>query len=168
MTVAGTKQASGKGATTTAEERAKAAREDRPEHAAHDRDLLAFDTPVMSLRIHRPHLRLPRLSTEPAERAARAARAALPPPARLAYYGGLGAAAALGAIEWPVAVAIGVGTAIGQRMRRGGERTERARATADRPAAPPPPDPTAKQETAESSRRRRSGKGGAAGEEGQG
>src|SRR5690606_18578 len=109
-----------------------------------------------------------RLSTEPAERAARAARAALPPPARLAYYGGLGAAAALGAIEWPVAVAIGVGAAIGQRMRRGGEPTARARATADRPAAPPPPDPTAKQETAESSRRRRSGKGGAAGEEGQG
>jgi len=156
MTVAGTKQASGKGATTTAEERAKAAREDRPEHAAHDRDLLAFDTPVMSLRIHRPHLRLPRVSTEPAERAARAARSALPPPARLVYYGGLGAAAALGAIEWPVAVAIGVGTAIGQRMRRGGERTQR---TAERRTSPPA-DPTAGPEPGVTPKRRRTGKGG--------
>lgn len=67
MTVAGTKQASGKGATMTAEEKVRATREDRPERTAHDRDLFALDTPVMSLRIHRPHLRLPRLSTEPAE-----------------------------------------------------------------------------------------------------
>jgi len=136
MTVAGTKQAPAKRGTKAGEE-AQPTTEDRPA----ERDLLSLDTPVMSLRIHRPHLRLPRMTTEPAGRAARAARSALPPPSRLAYYGGLGAAAALGAIEWPVAVAIGVGTAIGQRVRRDGRRGQQAgeRGT-------PPEDPTAKRE----------------------
>ena len=136
MTVAGTKQAPAKRGAKASEE-AQTTMADRP--AEHD--LLALDTPVLSLRIHRPHLRLPRLATAPAGRAARAARSALPPPSRLAYYGGLGAAAALGAIEWPVAVAIGVGTAIGQRVRRDGRRAQQA---GQRGA--PPEDPTAKPE----------------------
>jgi hypothetical protein len=43
----------------------------------------------------------------------------LPPPERLAFYGGLGLAAVLGAIDWPVATAIGLGTIIARRTGRG-------------------------------------------------
>jgi hypothetical protein len=45
------------------------------------------------------------------------AKTFLPPPERLIYYGGLGALAMLGFIEWPVAAAIGAGTMIAQRAR---------------------------------------------------
>jgi hypothetical protein len=43
----------------------------------------------------------------------------LPPPERLAFYGGLGLAATLGAIDWPVAAAVGLGTIIARRTGRG-------------------------------------------------
>ncbi|GAA3114069.1 hypothetical protein GCM10010466_01480 [Planomonospora alba] len=56
------------------------------------------------------------------------ARSFLPPRERLAYYGGLGALAAFGLLEWPVAAAIGVGTVIAQRSRGGGGEESRARA----------------------------------------
>lgn len=36
----------------------------------------------------------------------------LPPPKRLAFYGGLGALAVVGALDWPVAAAIGAATAV--------------------------------------------------------
>ncbi|GAT67339.1 hypothetical protein HS048_23260 [Planomonospora sp. ID91781] len=58
--------------------------------------------------------------------AARAFLPALPPRERLAYYGGLGALAAFGLIEWPVAAAIGVGTVIARRSRNGGGENLRA------------------------------------------
>lgn len=44
----------------------------------------------------------------------------IPPPGRLAFYGGLGAAATFGVIDWPVAVAIGAGLAIAGRARARG------------------------------------------------
>jgi hypothetical protein len=110
MTVAETKEA------TTG--RASEARTETRERT--ERDLLALDTPVVSLHVHRPHLHLPGVTTKPAGRAVRAARNVLPTPTRLVYYGGLGAMAVAGVIEWPVAVAIGLGTAIGQRIRRNG------------------------------------------------
>ncbi len=44
--------------------------------------------------------------------AASALRSHLPPPQQTAYYAGLGLLGALSLIEWPVAVAIGTGTAI--------------------------------------------------------
>ncbi|TNY34677.1 hypothetical protein EIO00_22610 [Thermomonospora catenispora] len=47
--------------------------------------------------------------------AGRSAASHLPPPERLAFYGGLGAMAAFNVISWPVAAAIGVGTAIARR-----------------------------------------------------
>ncbi|GGL17670.1 hypothetical protein [Planomonospora parontospora] len=58
--------------------------------------------------------------------AARALLPALPSRERLAYYGGLGALAAFGLIEWPVAAAIGVGTVIARRSRNGGGENLRA------------------------------------------
>lgn len=44
------------------------------------------------------HIRLPAVGDVP-----------LPPPDRLAYYAGLGAIAAFGVIDWPVALVIGAG-----------------------------------------------------------
>ncbi|GAB2800773.1 hypothetical protein GCM10027176_01000 [Actinoallomurus bryophytorum] len=52
----------------------------------------------------------------------------LPPPERLAFYGGLGLAAVIGAIDWPVAAAIGVGAMIARRTgRRAGGLRSRTR-----------------------------------------
>jgi hypothetical protein len=42
----------------------------------------------------------------------------LPPAERMAYYAGLGALAAFGVIEWPVAAAIGAGTILARRALR--------------------------------------------------
>lgn len=45
----------------------------------------------------------------------------LPPPERMVFYGGLGVAAVMGAIDWPVAAAIGIGTMLARRaLRRNG------------------------------------------------
>jgi hypothetical protein len=59
--------------------------------------------------------------------AAGAATSMLPPRDRLLYYGGLGTAAVLGVIEWPVAIAVGAGIAIAQRSHQeDGGRTQRS------------------------------------------
>ncbi len=42
----------------------------------------------------------------------------LPPPDRLIFYSGLGAAAVFGVIDWPVAAAIGLGTMIARKAAR--------------------------------------------------
>lgn len=78
---------------------------------------------------HLPHVSLPHVSRQEAGQAVDAAKSFLPPPERMAYYGGLGALAVAGLIEWPVAAAIGVGTVIAQRAR-GMSRSGRARAAA--------------------------------------
>lgn len=39
-------------------------------------------------------------------------KVSVPPPDRLAFYGGLGLLAAVSVIDWPVALAIGVGAAV--------------------------------------------------------
>lgn len=52
-----------------------------------------------------------------------------PPPERLAFYGGLGLAAAFGVIEWPVAAAVGLGMVLARRALGPG-RAGRTRSTA--------------------------------------
>jgi hypothetical protein len=47
--------------------------------------------------------------------AARGARSMLPSRSSMLFYGGLAATAVVGAIEWPVAAAIGVGSALASR-----------------------------------------------------
>ncbi|MEV6982863.1 hypothetical protein AB0M95_16600 [Sphaerisporangium sp. NPDC051017] len=93
-----------------------------PSAAEHDGDLFSMDTPVVSVSVHRPHMpRMPRLMGgtrrrgQEMNRAMETARTFLPPPERIAYYGGLGLLAAVGLLEWPVAAAIGAGTLIAQR-----------------------------------------------------
>ncbi|MFJ2032401.1 hypothetical protein [Streptosporangium sp. NPDC087985] len=85
----------------------------------HKHEGLAFtlDLPMMSVRFHPPHLHLPHISLQEAGQAVDAAKSFLPPADRMVYYGGLGALAVAGLIEWPVAAAIGVGTMIAQRAR---------------------------------------------------
>jgi hypothetical protein len=46
----------------------------------------------------------------------------LPPPKRLAFYGGLGALAVVGALDWPVAVAIGAAAAVARGSKNGDRR----------------------------------------------
>lgn len=80
-----------------------------------EEELLALNLPMVSVQVHRPHMHVPHMDTSWAGRAMEMGRSALPPPERLVYYGGLGALAIIGAIEWPIAAAIGVGTAIASR-----------------------------------------------------
>jgi hypothetical protein len=54
--------------------------------------------------------------------AAQTVRSYLPPAERLLYYGGLGTAAVIGALEWPVAVAAGAGVWVATRTRRQANR----------------------------------------------
>ena len=56
-----------------------------------------------------PHVPMPHISKQEFGHYVDVARTILPPPERVAYYGALGAMAIFGAIEWPVAAAIGVG-----------------------------------------------------------
>ncbi len=56
--------------------------------------------------------------------AAQTVRSFLPPAERLLYYGGLGTAAVIGALEWPVAVAAGAGVWVATRTRRQANRAK--------------------------------------------
>jgi hypothetical protein len=86
---------------------------------------------------HVPHLSVPYVSVPhvsvPSRRAigdtVGAARDRLPSPGRVAFYGGLAAMAALQLIEWPVAVAVGVGMALASRDAGDKPRDEEAAAT---------------------------------------
>ncbi|WP_182887197.1 hypothetical protein [Microbispora sp. H10885] len=83
---------------------------------------LDLDLPFMRLQLrapemHLPHVGMPHISGREVGHAMDVARTFLPPPERIMYYGGLGALAVLGILEWPVAAAIGAGTMIAQRAR---------------------------------------------------
>jgi hypothetical protein len=69
--------------------------------------------PFVTAEFHRPDVQLP--GRAEVEGAIGAVRKNLPPPEQLVYYGGLAALAVFSVIEWPVAAAIGVGTAVTQR-----------------------------------------------------
>lgn len=91
-------------------------------HTAH------VDLPLMSAEFRAPQIPKPGQLVQ----AAGAATSLLPPRDRLLYYGGLGTAAVLGVIEWPVAIAIGAGIAIVQRSHQeDGGRTQRSSGDAE-------------------------------------
>ncbi|GIH25876.1 hypothetical protein Aph01nite_41860 [Acrocarpospora phusangensis] len=93
---------------------------------AAEEDLLALDLPMVSLQVHRPHMHMPRMDDSWAghmmDMGKSMGKSIVPTPEHIVYYGGLGALAVFGAIEWPVAAAIGVGTMIASRVRGGMER----------------------------------------------
>ncbi|MGI8311814.1 hypothetical protein [Saccharopolyspora hattusasensis] len=69
--------------------------------------------PGVTAEFHRPDHYIP--TREDLTGAAETVRGYLPSGQMMAFYGGLGALAALSMIEWPVAAAIGVGVAVAQR-----------------------------------------------------
>jgi hypothetical protein len=131
-----------------------------------------LDLPFLTAELRIPEIhapRLPRVSRQEATQTARAATGLLPSPEQLVYYGGLGLMAALDVIEWPVALAIGAGTAIARRQSprpllpagRPRETTNRAAEAAQQMEMPAPrrrrPRPAAK-ETAAAAPARRPGR----------
>ncbi|MHA6799756.1 hypothetical protein [Bounagaea algeriensis] len=66
--------------------------------------------PFVTAEFHRPEMRLP--DRQDFTSAAETVRAQLPSTKQTLFYGGLAAGTALSLIEWPVALAIGVGTAV--------------------------------------------------------
>src|SRR5919112_6014931 len=62
-----------------------------------------------------PGIGLPRVGRREVTDAARVAASFLPDRKRLLYYGALGVLAVAEIVEWPVAVAIGVGTEVARR-----------------------------------------------------
>ena len=75
--------------------------------------------PLVNVRVPVLGVRVPGADTAKRETKAAAdtIRSYLPPMDRLAYYGGLGAAAVLGVLEWPVAAAAGAGVWVATRGR---------------------------------------------------
>ncbi|MFI7614376.1 hypothetical protein ACIBP6_24385 [Nonomuraea terrae] len=102
-----------------------------------------LDMPMVSVSVHRPdvhmphvpkpHIPRPHINRQELGHYADVARTVLPPPDRLAYYGALGAMAAFGAIDWPVAAAIGAGMVIVQRRRDKAPSQETAAARKQEP-----------------------------------
>jgi hypothetical protein len=80
--------------------------------------------PVLTPHMKVMHLRTPRMAYM--EDAGRMVAAYMPPPERIAFYGGLGVAAVVGLLDWPVAAAIGIGAVV---ARRAGMRRSQARST---------------------------------------
>ncbi|GES09005.1 hypothetical protein [Acrocarpospora macrocephala] len=115
-----------------------------------DEELLELNLPMVSLQVHRPHMHVPHMDTSWAERMMRTGRAAIPPPEQLVYYGGLGVLAVLGAVEWPIAAAIGVGTMIASRAAGGAKMAKPMAKPAAKPAPPAktPARPTARAKAA--------------------
>lgn len=73
-------------------------------------------TATMNLPFVTVQLRAPQLpGRNEVKGAARVVQSLLPPPKVVLYYGALAVTAAVGVIEWPVAAAIGVGTALASR-----------------------------------------------------
>ncbi len=83
-----------------------------------------FRIPEMTL----PQVRLP--NRQDVDDAVQTAQPYLPSPQQAAYYGGLAALATIELIEWPVALAIGAGTAVVQYGQTGGKERSREGTTA--------------------------------------
>ncbi|WP_235883732.1 hypothetical protein [Saccharopolyspora elongata] len=77
--------------------------------------------PGVTAELHQPDHYIP--TRDDLAGAANAVRGSLPSWEMTAFYGGLGALAAFAVIEWPVAVAIGVGAVIAQRSGRTAEKS---------------------------------------------
>lgn len=102
------------------------------------------EVPVpVAVHLPAPHVRMPHVAVPDPKNAVKQAkwavqtvRESLPPPRRLAHYGGLGVMAALGALEWPVAAAIGAGVWVAGRAGRSQEKPAGATVTEGEPEKP--------------------------------
>lgn len=97
------------------------------------------DLPFVTATFRMPEMTLPQVrmpNRQDVDDAVQTAQPYLPSPRQAAYYGGLAALATIQLIEWPVALAIGAGTAVvqygqssGQSKGRSGGREGTAAAT---------------------------------------
>jgi hypothetical protein len=89
-------------------------RPERPaEGGAEGERSATVNLPFVTAQFRAPHLHMP--GRADLDAAARGAQSLLPSPKSLLFFGGLAATAVAGIIEWPVAAAIGVGTALASR-----------------------------------------------------
>lgn len=99
--------------------RAKPADRRRPSRAAKTEERVSVPVPVLTPHMKVLNMPVPGMSY--VSDAGRVVAGYLPPPERLAFYGGLGLAAIVGVLDWPVATAIGIGAMI---ARRGTQRRD--------------------------------------------
>lgn len=83
------------------------------EGSAEGRRSATLNLPFMTAQFRAPDLHMP--GRDDLSGAARGVRSLLPSKEAALFYGGLAATAVLGAIEWPVAAAIGIGTALASK-----------------------------------------------------
>jgi hypothetical protein len=83
------------------------------EGSAEGRRSATVNLPFMTAQFRAPDMHVP--GRDELAGAARGARSLLPSKSAALFYGGLAVVAVAGAIEWPVAAAIGVGTALASR-----------------------------------------------------
>lgn len=81
--------------------------EPRPQH-------LTLRLPLTTVEIRAPQL--PQAPRVDVGATVRTVREAMPPPAEIAYFAGLGLLGVLDVLEWPVVLAVGAGTVIAQRI----------------------------------------------------
>ena len=107
---------------TTTDDPVQASTEAPPLEQKPSRRTATVNLPFVTAQFRIPEVAVDRLRAMSPElgHVARGAASFLPPPERMAYYAGLGALAVFQVIEWPVAVAIGAGTALAGRSRGSG------------------------------------------------
>jgi len=92
----------------------------------------AVQVPGLPVRIPVLRVRVPRLPVlGSAMWAAQTLRIYLPPRERIAYYGGLGLMAAVGVLDWPVALAAGAGVWVASRTSHTGQHRDENATSAD-------------------------------------
>jgi hypothetical protein len=79
-----------------------------------------LNLPFVTAQFRKPDLHLPRLGRRKTGTGAVAAKARSLSAAEIAYFAGLGLLAAVELIEWPVALAVGAGTALARSGHDGG------------------------------------------------
>lgn len=78
--------------------------------------------PFVQARFYSPEVRLSKMGSPQIGSAVQGVRDYLPSSRQALYYGGLALVAAVGVVEWPVAAAIGVGTALARKSHDNGEQ----------------------------------------------
>jgi short subunit dehydrogenase-like uncharacterized protein len=126
-----------------------------PSGATERRDprTVTVDLPFVTATFRQPEIHLPRVRIPNRQEvvfAAQTVQSFMPPPRQAVYFGGLAVLAAFEVIEWPVALAIGAGTA----LMKGSERHQPQPKTRTQSAT------TATQETTTATKRTESTKAG--------
>ena len=102
--------ASSSGQSAKREQAAKQEQSSKREQSARQGQSTTVELPFVTAQFHKPDIQLP--GWQEVNSAADSVRSQLPSRDQALFYGGLAAGAAFSLIEWPVAVAIGVGNAL--------------------------------------------------------